>query len=93
LNKHTLYLQIASKTKLSQKQAAAMLDATLCSIREALEGGDTIRLVRFGTFRVHTIPEHKGTHPRTRESITIPTSERVRFRPHQALATAVNKEQ
>ena len=83
--------RIAKQTKLSQKQAAEVLEATLDSIREALQDGDEVRLVGFGSFKVRQSAARKGVNPRDRQPIEVPAKERVRFFPGKELAEAVVK--
>src|SRR5512146_2987712 len=83
--------RIAKQTKLSQKQAAEVLEATLDSIREALQDGDEVRLVGFGSFKVRQSAARKGVNPRDRQPIEVPAKERVRFFPGKELSEAVVK--
>jgi DNA-binding protein HU-beta len=92
IGKYELSKRIATKAQLTHKQAAEVFGATLSAIQEALEGGDDVRLVGFGTFRVQTMPQHKAINPNTQEPIIVPARPRVRFKAHTALAASVNKE-
>ncbi len=47
VGRQELSRRISTTANVSQKQASAVLEATLDSIREALEGGDEVRLVGF----------------------------------------------
>lgn len=50
MNKKELIVQIAEKTRLTQKKANEVLD-TFCDLTgTALKNGDSIRLLGFGTF-------------------------------------------
>ena len=81
IGRQELSKRIAKQTKLSQKQAADVLEATLDAIREALENGDEVRLVGFGSFKVRQSAARRGVNPRNREEIEVPAKERVRFFP------------
>src|SRR5204863_7481368 len=84
--------RIAQQAEISQKQAQAALEATLKSIREALQSGKEVRLVGFGSFKVRQSAARKGVNPRDRtQSIEIPAKERVRFFPGKELADSVLK--
>ena len=91
IGRQELSKRIAKQTKLSQKQAADVLEATLDAIREALENGDEVRLVGFGSFKVRQSAARRGVNPRHREEIEVPAKERVRFFPGKELSEAVVK--
>jgi len=83
--------RIAQKADISQKQAQAALEVTLLTIREALQSGNEVRLVGFGSFKVRQSAARKGVNPRDRKPIEVPAKERVRFSPGKELADAVLK--
>jgi nucleoid DNA-binding protein len=91
IGRQELSKRIAKQTKLSQKQAAEVLEATLTTIREALQHGDEVRLVGFGSFKVRQSAARKGVNPRDRQPIEVPAKERVRFFPGKELSEAVIK--
>jgi nucleoid DNA-binding protein len=91
VGRQELSKRISQQANISQKQAAAVLEATLDSIREALQGGDEVRLVGFGSFKVRTSAARKGVNPRDRKPIQVPAKERVRFFPGKELSEAVLK--
>ena len=91
VGKQELVKRIAQAANVTQKQAGEIFDATLTAIKEALEAGEEIRLVGFGTFSVRESAERAGVNPQTREPMTIPAKERVRFSPGKELAEAVLK--
>jgi len=91
IGRQELSKRIAKQAKLSQKQASEVLEATLDAIREALQDGDEVRLVGFGSFKVRQSAPRKGVNPRDRQPIEVPAKERVRFFPGKELAEAVLK--
>jgi DNA-binding protein HU-beta len=91
IGRQELSKRIAKQTKLSQKQAGEVLEATLITIREALQNGDEVRLVGFGSFKVRQSAARKGVNPRDRKPIEVPAKERVRFFPGKELSEAVLK--
>jgi len=91
VGRQELTRRIASEAKLTQKQASQVLETTLDSIREALQSGNEVRLVGFGSFKVRTSAARKGVNPRDRKPIEVPAKERVRFFPGKELADAVVK--
>jgi DNA-binding protein HU-beta len=91
IGRQELSKRIAKEAQLSQKQAAEVLEATLTAIREALQNGEEVRLVGFGSFKVRQSAARKGVNPRNRQPIEVPSKERVRFFPGKELAEAVLK--
>ncbi len=91
VGRQELSKRISQTANISQKQAAAVLEVTLDSIREALQSGDEVRLVGFGSFKVRTSAARKGVNPRDRRPIQVPAKERVRFFPGKELSEAVLK--
>src|SRR5205814_4696439 len=69
IGRQELSKRIAKESQLSQKQAAEVLEATLTAIREALQNGEEVRLVGFGSFKVRQSAARKGVNPRNREPI------------------------
>src|SRR5258708_40292510 len=91
IGRQELARRISKEAKLSQKQAAEVLEATLTTIREALQNGEEVRLVGFGSFKVRQSAARKGVNPRNRQPIQVPPKDRVRFFPGKELAEAVLK--
>jgi nucleoid DNA-binding protein len=91
VGRQELTKRIAQQADMSQKQAAAALEAALTAIREALEKGDEVRLVGFGSFKVRTSAARRGINPRDGKEIHVPAKERVRFSPGKELSDAVTK--
>jgi nucleoid DNA-binding protein len=91
VGRQDLTRRIAKQADISQKQAQAALEATLESIREALQGGNEVRLVGFGSFKVRRSAARRGVNPRDQKPIQVPAKERVRFFPGKDLADAVVK--
>lgn len=83
--------RISQEAHLTQKQAAQVLEITLTAIREALENGQKVSLVGFGSFRVRQSAPRSGVDPRSKKPIEIPAKERVRFSPGKELSEAVLK--
>ncbi len=91
VGRQELSKRISKAATISQKQAAEVLEATLDTIREALQNGEEVRLVGFGSFKVRQSAARKGVNPRDRKPIQVPAKERVRFFPGKELAEAVLK--
>ncbi|HEU5438577.1 MAG TPA: HU family DNA-binding protein [Ktedonobacterales bacterium] len=82
---------VAQKTGKSKKEATEMVNATLDSIKGTLEQGETVRLVGFGVFGVKETAESVRVNPQTRQKITVPARNRVKFTPGKELSEAVMK--
>jgi nucleoid DNA-binding protein len=91
LGRQELTRRIAKEANLTQKQAAQALEITLVTIRQALQEGNEVRLVGFGSFRVRQSAARKGVNPRNGQTIEVPARDRVRFSPGKELADAVSK--
>jgi DNA-binding protein HU-beta len=91
VSKQELIKRVAGYADVPQKQAREVFDATLAAIMEALQAGESVRLVGFGSFTVREVAARTGVHPRTREPMDIPAKERVRFSPGKLLAESVLK--
>ncbi len=75
---------------LTKKQAAEAFDTIFDYIGNALADGDRVQIAGFGTFLVSARKERQGRNPKTKEPMTIPASNNVRFKPGKNLKDAVN---
>ena len=90
LNKNDLVDSVASGTGMTKVNAAGAVDAVFDSITQALQGGNEVRLVGFGTFSVANRAATTGRNPRTGEAINIPASKQPKFKAGKGLKSAVN---
>ena len=74
MNKAELITSMAEKSQLTKKDAETALKAFIDSVQEALENGDKVQLIGFGTFETRERAAREGRNPRTKETITIPAS-------------------
>ena len=91
VGKQELVKRIAKQTDVTQKQVGEIFDATLTAIKEALQAGEEVRLVGFGSFTVKRTPAQTGINPDNGERIVIPVKESLRFYPGKELVEAVLK--
>ena len=75
---------------LTKKAATEVLEGIFAHIQESLADGERVQIPGFGTFMVSARKEREGRNPRTGETMTIPASNSVRFKPGKALKDAVN---
>ena len=92
MNKAELVASIAEKSELTKKDAEAALNGFIKSVEEALEAGEKVQLVGFGTFEVRERKAREGRNPRNPEEvIKIPASKAPVFKAGKALKEVVNK--
>lgn len=92
MNKAELITSMAEKSQLTKKDAEAALKAFIDSVQEALEGGDKVQLVGFGTFETRERAAREGRNPRTKETINIPASTVPVFKAGKEFRSRVNGE-
>ena len=91
MNKSELIADVALRADITKKDADAAVNAVIDSITNALEKGDKVQLVGFGTFEVRTRGARTGRNPRNNEDINIPESKAPAFKAGKALKDVVNK--
>ncbi|WP_295859588.1 HU family DNA-binding protein [uncultured Oscillibacter sp.] len=91
MNKADLINAVAAKTEVSKKETEAVITATLDAITAAMQQGDKVQLVGFGSFEVKKRAERIGRNPKTKEEIKIPASKIPAFKAGKALKDAVAK--
>ena len=89
MNKSELVDAIVAKTGETKKATEATLNAFLETVVSALQKGEKVQLVGFGTFEVRE--RRKGRNPQTREEIVIPASKAPVFKAGKNLKDNVNK--
>ena len=89
MNKTELIQAVTEKADVSKKEATKIVEATFESFTEALQNGEKIQLIGFGTFEVRERAARKGRNPRTKEDIEIPASKVPAFKAGKALKDAV----
>lgn len=89
MNKGELVSKIAEKSELTKKDAEKALNAFVDAVQEALQQGDKVQLVGFGTFEVRERAERSGVNPQTKEKIRIPASKAPVFKAGKELKNAV----
>ncbi len=71
MNKEELVAEIAKGAKVSKKDAASVLVATIETIEKAVKKGDKVTLVGFGTFEARKRAARTGRNPQTGKEIKI----------------------
>ena len=91
MNKAELINAVAAKADVSKKDAEAVVAAMLDAVTDALQNGDKVQLVGFGSFEVKKRAERIGRNPKTKESIKIPAAEGPRVQGRQGAEGYVAK--
>nr|WP_325303325.1 HU family DNA-binding protein [uncultured Dysosmobacter sp.] len=91
MNKAELINAVAAATEFSKKDAEAAVNAALEAITAALQEGDKVQLVGFGSFEVKKRAARVGRNPKTNDTIEIPASVVPVFKAGKALKDAVAK--
>lgn len=82
---------VAKETGMTKANAGKAVHAVLHAIESALTQGQRVAIAGFGVFEVTERAARKGRNPRTGETIDIPPTKAVRFRPGKTLRDAVNR--
>ena len=90
MNKAELIDAIATDTNFSKKDTDLFLRAFIENVSKALENGDSVHLLGFGTFDVSERAARDGRNPKTGEKIHIPGSKLPRWRSSTALRDRCN---
>ncbi|PES13874.1 DNA-binding protein, partial [Bacillus anthracis] len=72
MNKTELIQKVAQETGLKRPQASLAVDTLLESIQQALQNGNNVQLIGFGSFEVRERAAREGRNPQSGETIDIP---------------------
>ena len=90
MTKVELVSKIADKCGSTKKDAEKALTAVIESVTEALQAGDKVSLIGFGTFEVKERAAKEGVNPRTGKKINIAARKVHTFKAGKALKEALN---
>ena len=90
MNKEELVQEIAKKTKVTQKDAAEVLNALVDTIQKTVAKGNKVTLVGFGTFESRKRAARTGRNPQTGKEISIPAKTVPVFSAGKNFKTVVN---
>jgi len=85
MNKTELINKVAEKAGMKKGRVGTVINAMIESIEEALQKGEKVGIVGFGTFAVAKRAAREARNPRTGETLRIPEKKVVRFRPGKDL--------
>ncbi len=89
MTKDELVTKIANESGLTKSLADKTVDGFVSAVSGALESGESVTLVGFGTFSIGSRAEREGRNPRTGEKIKIPASKVVKFKAGKNLSEKV----
>ena len=81
---------VHEKIGFSRNEAAEVVEAALELLKEALERGERVQIVGFGSFMVRQKKERVGRNPKTGEEIVIAPRKVLTFKPSKILRDLVN---
>lgn len=90
MHKTELVAAVAEITDLPKDKANDVVSVICEEITNALSRNDTVNLVGFGSFSQRHRAARSGRSPKTGETIQIPASTSVGFKPGKALKDQVN---
>ncbi|KQC11442.1 MAG: hypothetical protein APR54_02780 [Candidatus Cloacimonas sp. SDB] len=89
MNRQDLIAKISKDADVTKKAANSALNAVIDGITLALEKGDKVSLVGFGTFKVNHRNSRTGVNPQTKAKIRIPARKVPVFKAGKKLKEAV----
>jgi len=89
MNKQDLVKLVSEKTGITKEAAGQAQKTVIEAIASALEKGDSVSLIGFGSFKVVDRAAREGRNPSTGEKIQIPASKAVKFTPSKVLKERV----
>ena len=72
MNKEELVQEVAKKAKVTQKEAAEIINAFMDSVQKTVAKHKKVTLVGFGTFEARERAARTGRNPQTGKTINIP---------------------
>ena len=90
MNKQELIKSMAEKTSLNKTNSEKVLNAFIESVQEALENGEKVQLIGFGTFETKERAARVGLNPRTKEKIDIPAKKVPAFKAGKEFKEKIN---
>lgn len=83
MNKQSLVNTLSRKLKTDRVTTGIFVDALLEEIIQTCSEGNDVKLTNFGQFETRDCPPTQRKNPRTGESIVVPPTTKMRFRPAQ----------
>ena len=90
MNKEELVQEVAKKAKVTQKEAAEIINAFMDTVQKTVAKGKKVTLVGFGTFEARKRAARTGRNPQTGKAISIPAKTAPVFSAGQKFKDVVN---
>lgn len=84
---------VHEKMGCSRHEAAEVVESALDTLKEALQRGDRVQIVGFGSFVVRQKKERVGRNPKTGKEIVIVPRRVLTFKPSKILRDLVNNDE
>ena len=91
MNKEELVQEVSKKAKVTQKEAAEVLNGLVEVVQKTVSKGKKVTLVGFGTFEVRKRAERTGRNPQTGKEIKIAAKTVPAFSAGKKFKDLVNK--
>jgi DNA-binding protein HU-beta len=91
MNKDDIVASLAKSANISKIAAERGLNGLLSTITEAIEDGDRVNLVGFGSFSLIDRAPRLGRNPKTGEAVTIPSRRSIKFNPGKKLIQKIRQ--
>ena len=89
MTKADLIDSLAGEFEVSKRTVGEMIDMLLEEITSALQSGEKVQLIPFGSFVVRDRKKREGRNPKTGETIVIPARRVPAFQAGKSLRDAV----
>jgi len=90
MNKAQIVEAIANDAGITKTQAGKAFDSVIANIISAMQKGDDVAIVGFGTFKATERAARKGRNPKTGEPLEIAARKAPSFSAGKALKDAIN---
>jgi len=91
MTKAELIEELAEKTGATKRDVTNVVDALLEAIKSALQKGEKVQLIPFGSFEVRKRKAREGRNPKTGEKLLIAARTVPAFHPGKELRDSVNR--
>jgi DNA-binding protein HU-beta len=91
MTKAELIDALTEKTELKKRDVSDVVDNLLEIVKSALQRGEKVQLIPFGSFEVRERKKREGRNPKTGERLTIPARRVPAFHAGKDLREAVNR--
>ena len=91
MKKQDLIRELAGEMKMNQREATALLEATIEELTQLLAKGESVSFYGFGSFSVTRLEKRKGFNPLLPKWMMLPPKLKASFKPSDSLRERINK--